>query len=69
MLIHEDINEKLKIYYTNKLLLIIRGDQVEKELLIGDKHCLEEELLEFKERMVWLLEIDDKTTKAYFKED
>lgn len=51
-LIHEDSKEKLRIYHTNKLLLIIRGDRVEKELLINDKHRLEEELLEFKENMV-----------------
>lgn len=51
MLIHEDVKKKLKIYYTNNLLLITRGDNVEKEMLIEDESCLEEELLEIKESM------------------
>ena len=50
MLIYQ--NDKVKIYKTNNLLLVLDGDRVDKDIHFEDESLLEEELLEIKERSI-----------------
>ncbi|MCQ4924835.1 hypothetical protein NE686_17165 [Tissierella carlieri] len=49
MLIYQD--KDVKIYATNNLLLVLKGDSIEKQIHIEDKNLLEEEALTITEKM------------------